>query len=228
MYLQQLKQSDVDDHLFEALFTLAKSHPTTKGDQYAQNTIRRGLRDLHRLRKIKIAPSTKHIFEDMSTVWSEIFLCKVIDAFEFYLTAVLRKSLKRNPGAMSGASIKVEDIIESNDIDDALGRVIEKQVYEASFSGLTGVTEYLKKRFSVDIDRKTEHYRRLNEAIEVRHLVVHNGSLVSTRFIKSTVLDSIKVGERFNVTARYFVETLIAVSDVSNEIDGVLLQRKVV
>lgn len=228
MYLQQLKQFDVDDYMLESFLTLAKSHPTTKGDQYAMNLIRRGQRDLHRLRRLKIAPSTQYIHEDMRTVWSEMFLCKIIDAFEFYLTAVLRKSLKRNPGAMSGASIKVKDIIESKDIDDALGRVIEKQVYEASFSGLTGVTDYLKDRFNVDIDRKTEHYRRLNEAIEVRHLVVHNGSLVSTRFIKNTGVDSIQVGERFNVTVTYVLDTLKAVYDVSDEIDGVLLQRKVV
>lgn len=228
MYLLHLKQLDLEDYFYESFLTLAKSHPTTKGDQYVMNQIRRGQRELHRLRRFKIAPSTQYIDEDMRTVWSEMFLCKIIDAFEFYLTAVLRKSLKRNPGAMSGASIKVKEIIESKDIDDALGRVIEKQVYEASFSGLTGVTDYLKDRFSVDIDRKTEHYRRLNEAIEVRHLVVHNGSLVSTRFINNTRVDSIKVGERFNVTVTYVLDTLKAVYDVSNEIDGVLLLRKVV
>ena len=182
------------------LVSLARSHPSAKGDRYSTKQIHRVHRQFLKLKRISQTPSSRGIFEDVRAVWLEMLLCKTIDAFELYLTAALRRSLRKNPGAMSDASLKVHDLLSSKDLDEALARVVEKQVYDASFSGLSGVTEYLERRFGVAIDRQSSHYGQLLEAVEVRHLVVHNGSLVSKRFLERTGTRSLKEGERFPVT----------------------------
>ncbi len=184
MFVLQSYVSRVLPDFVESFVSLARSHPSAKGDRYTTRQVQRVQRDLLKFKRLSQTSSSRSLFEDVRAVWLEMLLCKTVDAFELYLTAVLRKSLRKNPGAMSDASLKVHDLLSSKDLDEALARAVEKQVYDASFSGLSGVTEYLERRFGVTVDRQTSHYRKLLEAVEVRHLVVHNGSSVSRRFLE--------------------------------------------
>ena len=196
MFVLQSYVSRVLPDFVESFVSLARSHPSAKGDRYTTRQVQRVQRDLLKFKRLSQTSSSRSLFEDVRAVWLEMLLCKTVDAFELYLTAVLRKSLRKNPGAMSDASLKVHDLLSSKDLDEALARAVEKQVYDASFSGLSGVTEYLERRFGVTVDRQTSHYRKLLEAVEVRqHLVVHRW-IIGVKTIPGADWDGLVKGRR--------------------------------
>jgi hypothetical protein len=210
------------------LADLVRTHPDIKRDPFANRQLRRMERQFRALRRMSDTPSFKiDVIAELERAWLEMLICKVVDAFEFYLGAVLRRCLKKNPAAIPDASIRVQDLLNSTDISDAIDRIIDKQVYDASFTGLPGIADYLERRFGTKIDRKTASYAAVLEVIEVRHLIVHNGSRVSKRFLERTKLKLAR-DALFPVSRKYILDAVDAVLDVSEELDGLLLAQAAV
>jgi len=210
------------DNFLEAMatvLTFAKSHPISKKNKKFRKALHRHEITLRDLRKRK---ATSFSFVD---IWYEMLVCKAVDAFEFYLSAVLRKCLKKRPEAISDSSISVQDLLTRKDIDDAVSQIVDERVYKESFSGLSGIADFLQKRFGLTIDREGNRYQTTLEVIETRHMIVHNDSKVSKRFIEKTKSHGLKKGDQYRVDASYVLRALKSVRDFAGELDDTLKQK---
>lgn len=201
---------------------LAMTHPAIAKDAYRLAEARRLSKLAKKLRATFSKESSAPILAQLERMWLEMYVCKAIDAFEFFLTALLRRAIKKNPRAIAKSKIPMEVLMQCKDINEATANVIDRQVYRASFGGLKSIADYLKAKFKVQIDRKGSNYLRMLELVEIRHLIVHNSSKVTARFIKNTRQFDLEVGKQFVVTKSLVVEALTVVADIADEIDDLL------
>lgn len=133
---------------------LAMTHPAIAKDAYRLAEARRLSKLAKKLRATFSKESSAPILAQLERMWLEMYVCKAIDAFEFFLTALLRRAIKKNPRAIAKSKIPMEVLMQCKDINEATANVIDRQVYRASFGGLKSIADYLKAKFKVQIDRK--------------------------------------------------------------------------
>jgi hypothetical protein len=213
--------SDIALDAMREMLALLKTHPHSKSNRNLRANISRMESMLRRLMQQK----QKSFSLDL---WFEMFVCKIVDVFELYLYGVLRQCLKKNPRAISEASITVQDLLNLKDIDDAIKRIVEDKVDRESFFGLPSIADFLEKRFGVGLDRTGERYRKMLEVIEVRHLIVHRDSKVSRRFVEKTNRREYKEGDRFPIDADYVSQAMMSARGLALDLEGALKQKGVV
>lgn len=155
----------------------------------------------------------------------ETFVTRQIDSFESYLSQIVERCLRAHPDALGDSQISLRELRECASIDDAIARRIEHKVRDLTFSGLAGIVDFLKKVFGIDINSKTDSYRAVCEAIEVRHLIVHKGSKVDRVFISRTGRSTLTIGELYPLDWNFARGMLDALSAVTEDIDRAVIQR---
>ena len=155
----------------------------------------------------------------------ETMITRLIDSFEYYLTQIVARCLRTYPDALGDSQISIRELRECGSIDEAVDRRIERKVHDLTRAGLTGIADFLNKRFGADIDRKTDSYRVVCEAIEVRHLILHKEGMVDRIFISRTDRSDLSLGQLYPLDWKFALATLDAFSDVAVSIDSAIIRR---
>lgn len=158
----------------------------------------------------------RFVYEIVTTRW--------VDAFEFYLSGIVLRALRQRPDSIGDMTLKVSDVLGADDKDALLLRFIEKKLRDVTISGLNGVAQFLKQ-FGVVVERTTDSYRTVREAIEVRHLIVHNQGRVDRRFKRHGLRLDIPVGAPFPLDWDWAHSLWPAFRDVSAQIDREFTQK---
>jgi len=168
---------------------------------------------------------TKEMAPRFERFWLEMLVSRIADHFEFYLTQILSRILRQYPEALGTSQIQVRELLECRDLEDAIGRAVEKKVHELSFSGLSGIAGFLDKQLGAPIDTKSRHFAAVAELIEVRHLIVHNNGRVSRIFLARTSRTDLKVGDFFPLALHWVQNGLDSLGALVNELDRVLISH---
>jgi hypothetical protein len=97
-----------------------------------------------------------------------------------------------------------KSIIEAGSWEDVIDLLVEEYTYEFGLKPLSGRLKCLGDDLGLSLSPLgTKDLPRLEEACEVRHIIVHNGGRVSRQFLIRTGRTDLDLGEPFEVTEKY-------------------------
>lgn len=114
------------------------------------------------------------------------------DTFKIIFRVEPRK-LRRNQKKISW-----QEVLESGSWDGLISQMVKSYAYELGMSSFLERTEWLSKEVGITLDQ-TALISPLDEAFQIRHIILHNGGRVSEEFLSRTQLTSPAVGEHFVV-----------------------------
>lgn len=155
---------------------------------------------------------------DLSRLAMEMLVGRIVDRFELFLTQALSRRLRRLPASIGAMQVEVRTLLDCKDLDEAIGRAVEKKVYDLSFAGLPEIAEFLRKPVGVHIDTNSKTFEDVRELVEVRHLIAHHGGNVSRRFTSKTRRSDVKIGEPFPLDPQWILDGVRSLAHLAEEI----------
>lgn len=162
---------------------------------------------------LKKLGKTQEAFE-VARIMKRSTLSSLVAEYEYFLGKVIMEFARKLPQAVlnDDADFKLKDLSKYDDIDsflqDALERRVEKEIHNLSNMELL---TWIGKTFSIKIDLPDVLRKEFGEICQRRHIIVHNGGVVSQRYIscceelgwKTDNLPSL--GERLSVDTKYLM-----------------------
>ena len=155
------------------------------------------------LTKVYISKFERSVsLDEFQLAWIEILICRDVQVFDYYLSRMLTKVFTQRREVLKGLdySIKISDLLECADINEAILRASEKKIHDLGYLGLSDIVQYLKSNFKMKIDTTSEEFRNACEMFEIRNILVHNGGYVSAKFLAKTQRSEFKFGDKFPLT----------------------------
>lgn len=143
----------------------------------------------------------EHInFEPLLLSQELIILIAHVDAF---ISDSIRAMCKVNPKIMiSEKKISWRDIIEAENWDNLISFLIEEHSYKLGWESITNRINHICERHGLKISI-SDAIRRLSEAEQLRHIIIHNGSRVSQEYLKKTGRTDVELDELIIITQEY-------------------------
>ena len=126
----------------------------------------------------------------------QMLFCRVIDGFLAYLSLLLASILQSKPEVLrSGDSIKVETVLQHDNMEDLIRDLAENKVYELSRKGSAEMERYFSERLGLKVFNADEDADEAMRYVQVRNLIVHNHGIVNKAFLQRVSNYPAKVGE---------------------------------
>ncbi len=170
-------------------------------------------------------------------------LTQAISAFEVLVSGIVTRFYVEHQNALGtdAQEFSLADLRTFEDIDDAADALIALRVSSLMFGGLDDWAAWFKKNEGDELSELAMDWSRVVEAFQRRHVVIHNGGLVSRQYVARVRGTDAKLGERLVIDQEYLASvfdeldvlgTLIAVRAWGKwtpaereESAGTLLQR---
>jgi hypothetical protein len=129
-----------------------------------------------------------------------VILLAHVDAF---ISDSIRAMCKAKPIILiSDKKISWRDVIETGNWDDLISYLTEEYSYDLGWNSISDRISYISERHGLKISL-SEPIRRLSEAEQLRHLIIHNGGRVSQEYLKKTGKTDVDLGELITITHDY-------------------------
>ncbi|OGC79832.1 MAG: hypothetical protein A2145_03535 [candidate division Zixibacteria bacterium RBG_16_40_9] len=139
--------------------------------------------------------------------------------FDFLIADLIRYYFKLYPETLSekakDLSISLSDLKQCKDILEAESFIVSKEVDKVLYNkNLNDQKKYFENYLKVDCKTHIVNWSKINEAMERRHIIVHNNSMVYRRYMQN--IDSSKIndgkggvkeGQQIKVEPNYFKAT---------------------
>jgi len=117
------------------------------------------------------------------------------DSFEYYINLLplfARQFMKKE--------VKIENLEQHNyDLIESMGTLLlEKGIYNFQIYG--NCEEAYQKAFKIDFNKSGVAMQKINDMLQIRHLLVHRDGLIDRDFIEKTHLKRLKEGRFFRLT----------------------------
>ena len=133
-----------------------------------------------------------------------VMLFAYLDAF---MADSLRIICKKTPEILkSGKKIDMDTIISCGGWIELLDYLTERYIYEFGWPSLSERVEILKKRLGLVINFPENYLEILEQAENIRHIIVHNGGKVSQKYIAKTGQNDLVIGQFIPITNTYVNE----------------------
>jgi hypothetical protein len=136
-------------------------------------------------------------------LWSQelVMLFAHLDAF---MADSLRIVCRVRPEVLkTDRKIEWAKVVSSGGWEELLSRLAEQHVFEFGWRTLSERIEYLNDRLGLALEGRGYDVKMLEEAENIRHIVVHNGGRASQEFIDRKGRNDLAVGDIVPVTAEY-------------------------
>lgn len=211
---------------------VARMQEVFEGDRYSLISF------ADRMRKATSGP-------DRTAIMHNSLLAQAIGSFEVLVSGVITRYFFAHPGALETGQkeFSLADLREFSDVEDAVDFLTVRQVNKIMYGGLEEWAAWFEKRCNFDLPALALDWDHLLEAFQRRHVIMHNGGLVSRAYLAKVKFhdEPPKVGQRLPVDAEYLhnaldelevLGTLLAVMawgswhrDERDRSAGALLQR---
>ena len=127
------------------------------------------------------------------------YLVSLFSQVDAFLSDTLRIVLRIHPGRLkTNRQIEWKDIIAAGDWDSLIQKLTESYILGFSHKSLPDrIAEFEKMGIAFDRDEEIKDVLGYGE--NVRHIVVHNGGIVSEAFIEKTARKDVTVGEQLSL-----------------------------
>ena len=130
-----------------------------------------------------------------------IMACAHLEAF---LSDSLRVICRVRPEILkSGKKIDRSTIIDSGNWDKVIECIIEDYIYEFGWKTLKDKIKFLKDKIGLNVEIPNSELSILEEAENIRNIVVHNGGRISQEYINRTEKSDLNVGDLIPITAEF-------------------------
>lgn len=111
---------------------------------------------------------------DMSLVY-------LIAEFESFLQNVLMIAFQKKPEALTSSqkSMKFEELMKFNDINNVKQRIVEKETLSVINQDIEDVNDYFKQKFNTDLSQFTTNWKKFKERFYRRNIIIHNSGMVN-------------------------------------------------
>jgi len=137
----------------------------------------------------------------------------LISYFDFLLSDLIHYFYRKYPESLSEKELPLtlSELKLLGGVDEAIDSVINKQADIVLYKSLGEQKLYLKNTLKIDTKDNIINWNKLVEAMERRHIVVHNDCKINRRYLTSIDLSQIpektkdlKEGKQVSITESYF------------------------
>lgn len=218
--LRNLAFSAAIDSQAERLQTLVRTFSSEKIRSMIHNIYKEDDEEFVRatLNELNLSAST----EKVRLMGLEIMVCRNVEAFDYYITQMLRQVFTRRPEILraSDYSIQMSEVLQCRNIDEIIQRAAEKKVQELSYKGLSDIIKYLNSHLKLNFDEKTPHFQEALETFQARNIIVHNSCIINEVYVQRTGKKDLKAGDLYPLTEDYFVNATGSLIVVGARLDA--------
>jgi len=137
----------------------------------------------------------------------------LVSYFDFLLSDLIHYFYRKYPESLSGRDLPLtlSGLKLLGGVDEAIDFIINKEAESVLYDSLEKQKLYLKNTLKIDTKDSVINWNRLTEAVERRHIIVHNDCRMNRRYL--TKVDpsqtpektkDLKEGTQVRITERYF------------------------
>ncbi|GEM_PF-6836698 len=161
--------------------------------------------------------------DQISTYIREMCLCRVVDAFDYYLCCVAEGLYRLNPASLDSktqpTSVPFGKLLEKGiSIEAIIAERIDKKVLEFGYVSLPDKMEMLRK-LGLTVALPEDKRELIMGCVQMRHAIVHNQSRATILYIQVTRRADIKVGDPLVISKGDVIRLIHAVKEVAEAID---------
>ncbi len=145
---------------------------------------------------------------------------------EAYLVTSLTTILNKFPEKLSAGQKKIDFsiVLESDDLDEVISRVVKKQVDSVFYDSPQKYLEYMEKAFAFEIPQKVKE--QYAEAKATRDILVHNSGEVNDSYLcKAGDRARAEEGELISLDSEYFDQSIRAMKELVLRVYTRLLKK---
>ena len=173
---------------------------------------------------------------DIRRWWTEVLICRYVDAFEYYISQILRRVFIHCPDLLKGSDTKmrgtsdnkveVREVLEAGSISEFIQRYADKKVYDLSYRGLENLVEYLNSNLGLKIDTNLPAFQYVLYMTEVRNIIVHNAGRINKIFSQRTGRKDLQIGDLYPIQFIEFNQgKLDKFEELAEEIDTQIVSK---
>lgn len=145
-----------------------------------------------------------------ATILANSLLTMAISGFEVLIASVVTQYFVRHPDVLekSDKSFNLKQLKEFDNIEDASDALIGEIVSDLMREGFEAWCRWFKKFGNADFQNLANDLTAVEEAFQRRHVVIHNGGLVTRQYIAKVNFGADEppaVGDRLKVDAEYLI-----------------------
>lgn len=146
-------------------------------------------------------------------------LVMLLAHFDAFMSDSLRAICLREPNTLKRSkTLAWEDIIRSGSWEALMRRLVDDHVYAFGWGSAREKLTALERECGLKIEANEPDLVKIDEAEQIRHLVVHNNCRVSHEYIRRTRRTTPRIGKSVQIPPRLVEETASAVTVVASSI----------
>lgn len=164
--------------------------------------------------------------DEFARLTNEMIYCKIVNIFLIYLSDISIEIVKSNPKIISSSdTMKIEEIVKHNSIDEIVQSVIERKINDLSYAGVSEISNYMSNRFGVNLFIDESEAEDVRMIIEIRNLYTHNNGIVNSIYKKKNKQTRLEIGQYISATHSLLRESSLKLQKVVMRFDK-LAQEK--
>ena len=144
-------------------------------------------------------------------------LMSLIIYLESTISDVIKETCRTYPQRLGEKSLTLKEVKESGSIDEAISKIVEKEVESLMFKGFDEWIKFLKNNLNLDMKYLDKYQEELTEIISRRNIMVHNRGIVNHTYLSKVsrkYSENIKIGETLKVDRSYIDRSMKVISIV--------------
>ena len=140
----------------------------------------------------------------------------LVSYFDFLVSDLIHHFYQNYPESLQGKelSITLNELRACNDIEEALDHIVSQEVDRTLQGSLGKQMTYFEKFLKIDSQKTIINWDKITEAMERRHIIVHNDSTINKRYLNNVPADAfpgsrgrLKEGQQVAIAPDYFMDT---------------------
>jgi hypothetical protein len=111
----------------------------------------------------------------------ETILIRAVENYLTYLKDILYAIYRKRPEVLrSNEMVRIDLVLEYNDMADLLDALAERKVSDLSYKSLADLSNYFKEKLGLALTATEGELEHLTLLVEIRNLLVHNRGIVNS------------------------------------------------
>jgi hypothetical protein len=157
---------------------------------------------------------------DYKLLCNQLWHCRNMDALQQYLVSMLLQVFLQRPETLrSSETLRVSDVLTCSNLDEVVRLLAQRKVDALGYQGLEDLMSYLGSNLGLPLHLDDAVLARLQEAMEVRNIIIHNSGVVNAIFLRRTRRSDLRDGEQFPLDQDYVLQVARACEESVRQLD---------
>ena len=160
----------------------------------------------------------KEILKSRNSNYSILYksvLMSLIIYLESTVSDVIKQTCMDYPERLGDKTLTLKEVKESGSIDEAISKIVEKEIESLMFKGFDEWIKFLKNNLKLNMEYLNSYQSELTEIIARRNIMVHNRGIVNHTYlskVSNEYLKDVQLGDVLNVNRRYIDRSMKVIS----------------